>query len=59
MENKIDRQELFPLPFTYKKTLDTKMEKPKVSVKRIPEDQIRLPEIKPETVYYFIEERQS
>ena len=33
---------------------DARKSKPDVSAVRLPKDQIRLPEIKPETVYYFI-----
>lgn len=49
-------QQVSPKKFEILKSHDAKMEKPEVSVKRIPEDQIRLPDIKPETVYYFIKE---
>lgn len=38
---------------------DAQQAKPEISIIRTPEDQIRLPEIKPETVYYFIKEPQS
>lgn len=37
---------------------DTQKPKPDVSMRRVPKDQIRLPEIKPETVYYFVKEPQ-
>ena len=35
---------------------DVKQPKPQVSIKRIPREEIRLPEVKPETVYYYIKE---
>lgn len=35
---------------------DAKKPKPDAVAKRIPKDEIRLPEVKPETVYYYIDE---
>ncbi|MBI2028690.1 MAG: hypothetical protein HYT07_03735 [Candidatus Levybacteria bacterium] len=38
---------------------DAKKPKPEVIAQRVAKDQIKLPEIRPETVYYFIKEPQS
>lgn len=35
---------------------DEKRPKPQVSIKRIPKEDIRLPEVKPEAVYYYVKE---
>lgn len=35
---------------------DAKKPVPKIEVKRIPKEQMKLPEIKPETVYYYVKE---
>lgn len=35
---------------------DAKQETPDISVRRVPEAEIKLPEIKPETVFYFVQE---
>lgn len=48
-----------PKKFAILKEKDAKKEKPEISSRRIPQHQIKLPEIKPETVYYFIKEPQS
>ncbi|MBI2596490.1 hypothetical protein HYW46_07220 [Candidatus Daviesbacteria bacterium] len=45
-----------PEKFEIIKKHDAKKPIPKIEVKRIPKDQIKLPEIKPETVYYFVKE---
>lgn len=43
-----------PKKFAILQRHDAKKEKPKVSFEKIPKNQIILPQIKPETVYYFI-----
>lgn len=52
-------QRVSPKKFEILEGKDAKKEKPKVSARRISKDEIKLPEIKPETVYYFIKEPQS
>lgn len=52
-------KQVSPKKFEILEGKDAKKEKPKVSARRIPNDEIKLPEIKPETVYYFIKEPQS
>lgn len=38
---------------------DAKKPAPKITFRRIPKDQIKLPEIKPETVYYYVKEPEN
>lgn len=45
-----------PKKFEILQSHDVNQPGPEVLAKRIPKDQIRLPEIKPETIYYCIEE---
>lgn len=48
-----------PEKFNILQRHDVQQSKPNVTARRIPKEQVRLPEIKPETVYYFIKEPQS
>lgn len=45
--------------FEILKSHDAKIEKPEVSFRVTPKDQIQLPEVKPELVYYFIKEPEA
>lgn len=52
-------QRISPEKFNILQKHDSHRPKPEVSTVRVPKDQIKLPAIKPETVYYFIKEPQS
>lgn len=52
-------KKISPVKFEILQRHDARQPKPDVLATRIPKDQIKLPEIKPETVYYFIKEPQS
>lgn len=52
-------QRISPEKFNILQKHDARQPKPEVSTARIPKDQIKLPEIKPEIVYYFIKEPES
>lgn len=52
-------QEVSPRKFEILKEKDAKKDKPEISARRVPKNQIKLPEIKPETVYYFIKEPEN